>query len=93
MQVFADEVEPSQDQVVVRRVGLQLYYGFVLLNGQLQHFLGLRPGLRIADRTQINAAEKFARVQVGRIAIDDVLCFRHRVANPPGTGIKLRQTR
>ena len=38
-QVFVQDVELSQPQVVIDVLRFNLYDGFVLLNRQLQHFL------------------------------------------------------
>ena len=64
----------------------------ILLNGQLQHFLRLASGLRVAQRTQINPAQQLARLQVLGIALDDVLGLGHCIANATGAGIEFRQT-
>ena len=89
---LTEKVEPAELQVVVTAVRLNLDNGFVLLDGQFQQFLGLRSGLHVAQRTQINAAQKLSGFQIIGVAPDDVSRFLDSITDAAGLSVEFSQS-
>ncbi len=90
-QVFVERIEPAQQQVVLGVFRLEFDDGFVLLDGQAQHLIGLAAGALIAQRAQVNAAQQLARFKIVRVALDDILGLNHRVADSSGAHVEFGQ--
>ena len=93
LQIVIQAVQASEKQVVVHAVGPQFHDLLVLLDGEFQNALRAVASLHIAERAEVNPAQQAAGFQVVGIALDDLLGFDHRIANPSGLGVELGEAR
>src|SRR3954471_21484283 len=87
--VFVDDVKAAKQQVIVNVIGLKKDDLAELLDCQLQNFRRLRPALHVAQRTKIDSAQQLARVEIVRIALDDLLRLSDRVADVASLEVEL----
>src|SRR5664279_422556 len=90
--LVVEPIQAAQQQVVFYALGIELHNLLILLDRQLQNFLRLRPGLHIAEGTQIDAAQQTARLQIVAIALQDVLGFEHGIANAASLGVQFGES-
>ncbi len=91
--LVADAIEASEQEVVFHARRIDAHDLLVLFDGLLQHVLRLNALLHVAERTQVDATQQAACVEVLRIAPDDLFSFKHGIANAPGLGVEFSDLR
>ena len=78
--------------MVIHAVGLKLDNLLILLDRTLQDILGSGTSGIVAQRPQVDAAQQLMCFQVIGVALQNVLRFKHRIADASGFGIEFGQT-
>ena len=91
LQVVVQAIEAAEQKMVVHTVGLDLHDLLILLDGQLQHVVGTAAAGHVTEGSQVNATQEFMRLEIGGVALDDVLGFDDGVADATGLDVKLGQ--
>src|ERR1019366_1001256 len=78
--------------MVFHALGIELNNLLILLDRQLQNFLRLGTGLHVAKRSQIDAAQQAACLQVVAVALQDVLGLQDRIANAASLGVQFGES-
>ena len=74
--------------MIVNAVGIELHDLFVLIDRQLENVVGAGAAGHVAERTQIDAAEKLVGFEILGIALDDVLRFFDGVGDAAGLDVE-----
>ena len=89
LHVVVEAIEAAEKKVIVHAIGVELHDLFVLIDSELQNVVRTVATGHVAERAEINAAQKFVGFKILGIALDDVLSFFDSVSDTAGLHVEL----